>query len=118
MNKALRPRRVIALIAAYTVALQALFLPLSMAAGGAPEASLCLSVASYGMPASASHAVGWPCAAGCGMQCCVHALAGPPQTVLVLALSSAGNLLAPLTLAPMAQSSRHGPQLARAPPAV
>ena len=117
MTSVMRPRRIVALLAAYAVALQALLLPLTVAAGAAPAASLCTSVASNGTQSPAGHAIGCPCAAGCGMQCCVGALAGPPQIFALVAPSSAGERLTQPAAAPKAFHAQRSPQLARAPPA-
>jgi hypothetical protein len=119
MNEPCRSRQVVALVAAYVVALQALLLPLSLAAGASPQFSLCVSATSTASPHSGDGhgGSGCPCAAGCGMQCCVHALAGPPQAGIVLALTSSVRLAPPPTLAQVSRPRPHSPQLARAPPA-
>jgi hypothetical protein len=76
-----RPRRLLALVAAYLIALQALLLPLSLTPAIALSVSLCSSgTATAGTSAPANHPTGCPCAAGCGMQCCAPALAAPPPT--------------------------------------
>jgi hypothetical protein len=114
-----RSRQIIALAAAYVVALQALLLPLSLAAGASPDFSLCSAATSTAGPQSGGghDGSGCPCAAGCGMQCCVHALAGPPQAVIVLALTSTAWLTPPPAFAQVARPWLRSPQLARAPPA-
>ncbi len=117
MSQPHRVRPIIALAAAYVIALQALLLPVSVAVGGSPFFSLCsagTSVASSQSPAD--HQTGCPCAAGCGMQCCVHTLAGPPQIVTVLGLTQVGVLLAPAALEPVIRPAVRSPQVARAPP--
>jgi hypothetical protein len=112
------PRRLLALAAAYVIALQALLLPLSVAAGIPFGLSLCSSGASIaGSQAPASHQSGCPCAGGCGMQCCVHALAGPPQSLTALDRTQVGALLSPAALEPVVRIAARRPQLARAPPA-
>ena len=118
MSHPRRSRRIIALVAAYVVALQALLLPLSLAAGASPDFNLCSAAASAASPQSgAGHDTGCPCAAGCGMQCCVQALAEPPQAVIVLVLTSAAQLAPPPALAQVSRPWLRSPQLARAPPA-
>jgi hypothetical protein len=119
MSEPSRSRQIIALVAAYVVALQALLLPLSLAAGASPDFSLCSAATSVASPQSGpGHgSTGCPCAAGCGMQCCVHALAGPPQAIIVLALTSVGGLAPPPAFAQVARPWLRSPQLARAPPA-
>jgi hypothetical protein len=113
-----RPRPFIALAAVYVIALQALLLPLSVAVGGSPFFGLCSSGASVASSQSpAGHQTGCPCAAGCGMQCCVHALAGPPQTLIVVDLMRTGAPLRPPALEPVVRPAMRSPQLARAPPA-
>ena len=107
-------RRVIALIAAYVVALQALLLPLSVAAGGPLQTSLC-SETSNGAPVK--HDGGCPCAAGCGMQCHMPALAGPPQIAIAdLPVRSVGMNAAPV-FDPVVRIADRGPHSQRAPPA-
>jgi hypothetical protein len=108
----------IALAAAYVVALQALLLPLSIAAGGPFGSSLCAASTSVeGQPTPGSHDSGCPCAAGCGTQCCVQTLAGPPQFTFVpehtLTIAMAP---APL-IAPVILLADRRPQIPRAPPA-
>jgi hypothetical protein len=118
MSEPVLSRRLIALLAAYVIALQALLLPLSVAAGGPFAFSLCSSGASVaGSQAPAGHQNGCPCAGGCGMQCCVHALAGPPQTI-TLNLAQVGALITPPALKRVIRLAIRTPQLARAPPAV
>lgn len=119
MNRTGRSRPIIALAAAYLIALHALLLPLSVVAGGAFPFSLCSAGASVASSqAPGSHQNGCPCAGGCGMQCSVHALAGPPQTLIVLAQTGIGTRLPMPALAPAVRITMRGPQLARAPPAV
>ncbi len=118
MSQTRRSGPFIALAAAYVIALQALLLPLSVAVGGSPLFSLCSSGASVASSQSpAGHQTGCPCAAGCGMQCCVHAFAGTPQTRIPLGVTQVGALLPPLALEPVVRPAPRGPQLARAPPA-
>ena len=116
MNNILRSRRIVALIAAYVVALQTLLLPLSVAAG-APDFSLCVSAASAGPHSGAGHATGCPCAAGCGTQCCTHAMAGPSPAIVVLAPAAIAKLAPLPMIVSAARPHLHSPQLARAPPA-
>jgi hypothetical protein len=118
MTRPARARRFIALFAAYVVALQALLLPLSVAVGGTLATSLCADAQTFENQPPASHPDGCPCAAGCGMQCCIHALSGPPQMTIVVVDLRAG-------LAPAAIGTDHAiwvperrqPQIPRAPPA-
>jgi hypothetical protein len=119
MRQTRRPRQVIALVAAYVVALQALLLPLSLAAAASPDFSLCSAATSTASPQSgAGHGgTGCPCAAGCGMQCCVSVLAGPPQAAIVLALTSVTRLAPSPVFAQIPRPWLRSPQLARAPPA-
>src|SRR5664280_1467642 len=59
MSESARTRRVIALAAAYVVALQALLLPMSVAAGGPFESSLCAAAAPVdGSPSPAATDIG------------------------------------------------------------
>ena len=117
MSRHLRSRRLIALLAAYVVALQALLLPLTVAAGAAFDGSLCAAAASASVPAApVSHDNGCACAAGCGMQCCAQTLAGPPWIAALpdpARIAIAGPLPAIETrLAPTKPTAPH----ARAPP--
>jgi hypothetical protein len=105
-------RRSIALLAAYLVALQVLFLPLGVAAGSVSSGVRCKA----DQPIQ-HHTQGCPCPAGCGSGCCVQALIAPPgQVVGVLTLSAPGTLQ-------FAWDRRVRPALqmtqsARAPPAI
>lgn len=121
MNHSLPSRRIVALIAAYVVALQALLLPLSVAAPP-PDVSLCASAGSAsphsGDGQANGLATGCPCAAGCGTQCCVNAMAGPPPAIVVLAPAAIAKLSPPpRAIVSAARPHLHRPQLARAPPA-
>ncbi len=112
-----RTRKIVALAAAYVIGLQALLLPLSVATGGAFDFVLCTAHATVGSAqAPAGQDNGCPCAAGCGMQCSVHALAAPPQSVLAYGSFGAAALLPPPAIEPAPRPAWHKPQLARAPP--
>jgi len=118
MNRTRRFRRIIALAAAYVIGLQALLLPLSVAIGSMPAGVLCLSGGSAGgSPAPVGGDTGCPCAAGCGMQCGVHALAAPPQSSLACASLGAATVLPPPAIEQVQQPTLRGPQRARGPPA-
>lgn len=117
MSKPVRSRRLIALFAAYVVALQGFLLPLTVAAFAAPESVLCTATGATHQPANADG--GCACAAGCGMQCGTPSLAGPsPQGVIVLRTTQS-LLVAPLTVTlvvvPPREENPHSP---RAPPFV
>jgi hypothetical protein len=116
MSKSLRFRHVIALAAAYVVALQALLLPLSVAAGSPFHSSLC--AATDGSPQPTGHDGGCPCAAGCGTQCCVQSLAGPPQVAIILAPTRAIAITPMRAIEPIIRPADRSPQIPRAPPAV
>src|SRR5512140_1706120 len=116
MSHAYRSRRIVALIAAYVVALQALLLPLSVAARAA-DASLCASAGVASPHSGDGHATGCPCAAGCGTQCCDSAMAGPPPAVIVRASAAITKFAPPPAIVSAARPHPHSPQLARAPPA-
>jgi len=113
MNNPLPARRVIALVAAYVVALQASLLPLSVAAGSPLQTSLC-SEATNAAPGTHT---GCPCAAGCGMQCCAQGLLGPPQISVVMHRTGAIAVRSPVAFDSFARIARRGPQMPRAPPA-
>lgn len=118
MSKPVRSRRLIALFAAYVVALQGFLLPLTVAAFAAPESVLC-TTAGNTAPQPASHDTACACAAGCGMQCGAPSLAGPlPQNAIVLhATQGVLVTLPPATLVavPSDEGTPHSP---RAPPFV
>ncbi|HZL31383.1 MAG TPA: hypothetical protein VFC54_10035 [Pseudolabrys sp.] len=120
MTKSFRSRRSIALIAAYVIALQAVLLPLAVAAGGPFANSLCVTASSQASaPAGQdiSHGNGCLCAAGCGMQCCAQALnAAEPDTFLRVR-SSGYAMFTPLHPVAMARAATRSPLIPRAPPA-
>ena len=119
MSKSVRSRRLIALAAAYVVALQALLLPLSMAAASPFASSLCAAAASdIGSHAPAGHDSGCPCAAGCGMQCCVQTLASPPPVTVRPGLTRAIIMTPAPAIEPVIRLADRSPQVPRAPPAV
>ena len=118
MSKSLRCRHVIALAAAYVVALQALLLPLSVAAGSPFHSSLCAAAAATdGSPQPTGHDGGCPCAAGCGTQCCVQSLVGPPQVAIILAPTRVIVMTPPRAIEPVIRPADRSPQIPRAPPA-
>lgn len=113
MSKPLPARRLVALLAAYVVALQALLLPLSVAAGGPLQASLC-SASADNAPVKRDN--GCPCAAGCGTQCCVQAFFGPPQTTIARDLTRFVAIAPALKSEGVARSPERSPLNPRAPP--
>jgi hypothetical protein len=113
MSQTKSARRVIALIAAYVVALQALLLPLSVAAGTPLQTSICSETAN-GAPAR--HDAGCPCAAGCGMQCCAQSLLAPPQIGLVVHRTGAIVVAPPVTFDSIVRLAQRDPHSPRAPP--
>ena len=119
MRNPARGRPVIALIAAYAVALHGLLWPLALAAGHPLQASLCTEVsATTGTPAPAGHDNGCSCAAGCGMQCCVQTFVGPPQSIVVLNLTRAVAMTPAAVFAPVVRLADRSPVVPRAPPAI
>lgn len=117
MNNPVRPRRVIALVAAYVVALQALLLPLSVAAASPLINSLCVSAAEN-TQTPVSHDGGCPRTVGCGMQCCAQALLGSLPISFAGSLTVVHVMTPPLALAPVMQAGLRTPQNPRAPPAL
>ena len=118
MGEFFQSRRLVALAAAYVVALQALLLPLSVAAGSAFDSSLCIAATSVdGSPSPASHDTGCPCATGCGMQCCMQTLAGPPPVMVALSLTRAIAMPPAPAIEPVIRLADRSPQVPRAPPA-
>jgi len=115
MTRLARGRLFVTLIAAYVVALQALLLPMAVAAGAPFDSSICASPPdSTHQPAG--HDSGCPCAAGCGMACCAQALLGPPQANAAPARTYARAEMATRTLDPVVRPFVRSPQVARAPP--
>ena len=114
MSKSLPARRAVALIAAYVVALQALLLPLSVAAGGSAQMSLC-SESSNGAPVK--HDTGCPCAAGCGMQCHASGFSGPPHVDFAYLPGRAVIVGAAPALDLAVRIAQRSPHSPRAPPA-
>ena len=118
MIKPGRFRPIIALAAAYAIALQVLLLPLSVAAGGVFPFSLCSAGVSVGSAqAPAGHQNGCPCAGGCGMHCSIHALAGPPQTLVTGGLRQVSALILLPAFAGAVQPATCRAHFARGPPA-
>jgi hypothetical protein len=109
-------RRLVALVAAYVVALQALLLPLSVASAPFAGTSLC-AAATSGAAIPGGDQSGGPCAGGCGMLCCAPAvLSSATRLAIVLPVVRA---VAPSALryaAVRAASAGDGPQQPRAPP--
>ncbi|MGH6725985.1 MAG: hypothetical protein ACREB8_05495 [Pseudolabrys sp.] len=119
MREILQTRRLIALAVAYVIALQALLLPLSVAAGSPFANSLCAAAASIERSqAPGSHDSGCPCAGGCGMQCCAQTLAAPPPAAIALELTLATVLPPPPAISPVVRPAVRSPQVARAPPII
>jgi hypothetical protein len=118
MRKPPQGRRFLALLAAYVVVLQALLLPLSVAAGAVFDAALCATSSSAENHQPAGHDSACACAAGCGMQCCAPALAGPPSSEFAFVSGEIGILATPATLKAVSKPPALGPHCARAPPSV
>jgi len=117
MSQPARSRRLIALLAAYVVALQALLLPLTVAVGASFSGSLCTAAAfTEGSVPPASHDTGCPCAAGCGMQCCAQTLAVPPQAEFAVARTSVAATAPEIPAVAIVRPPDHRRQRARAPP--
>lgn len=117
MNGTVRLRRLIALFAAYVVALQALLLPLTVAAGASFDTNLCAASGSAnGAQPPASHDNGCPCAAGCGIHCLTQAYTVPPQAVSPVAAAPVMARLAPPLVERSPAPAHFGSPRARAPP--
>ncbi|MGA2565961.1 MAG: hypothetical protein ABSF41_03945 [Pseudolabrys sp.] len=117
MSKTVRARHIIALVAAYVVALQALLLPLSVAAASPFKTSLCAAAMSAnGAPSPASHDSGCPCAAGCGMQCCAQTFVGPPQFTVTRGATRAVSMTRAPAIESVIRLADRTPQIPRAPP--
>ena len=118
MSESTRSRRVIALFAAYVVALQALLLPLSVAAGPFKSRLCAAAMSADGAPPPAGHDSGCPCAAGFGTHCCAQTLASPPVGTVILALSRALAMMPMPAIERVIRVAVRSPQVPRAPPAV
>jgi hypothetical protein len=118
MSEFTRSRRAIALFAAYVVALQALLLPLSVAAGPFMSSLCAAAMSADGSPTPAGHDSGCPCAAGCGTHCCAQTLASPPVGTVILDLTSAVAMIPPPAIERVIRVAVRSPQVPRAPPAV
>ena len=106
-------RSIVALIAAYAVALQALLLPLSVAAAGPFATALCADASTHGP--SSNHQAGCPCVAGCGAQCC-EAATLPPDVTVAAPLHSLDTVVPTLALIAAKRAAERSPLLPRAPP--
>lgn len=116
MRKRPVSRRLIGLCAAYLVALQALILPLSMPAAANYAGGLCITAPDGDAPpAGQDH--GCPCAAGCGMQCHVPALAAGLAASMESPQRAVASVLVPQRLEAFSARAFHGPQMPRGPPA-
>lgn len=82
MGDGFRSQRLIALIAAYVLALQAVLLPLSAVVAGPIGGPCSAHTTTDGASLPADGQSGCPCAGGCGMLCCVHVLL-PPEPVVI-----------------------------------
>ena len=117
MRNPLPYRRIVALAATYVVVLQALLLPLTVAAAAVPMAEgLCLT-ASADTGAPVGHGTGCACAAGCGMQCCGQGMLGAAPGAFAVALTDFYVLAPAPVLDPVTRTAMRRPQIPRAPPA-
>jgi hypothetical protein len=112
-----RVRVSITLIAVYVIALQALLLPSSLAAAVPFVASDCVSVPDAGNVSPVNQS-GCPCAGGCGIQYCTHALTAPTPIVFGAAHAYAGAVATEVLLFGVVPPLTHRPQIPRAPPFV
>ena len=111
----MRPKRsIVALIAAYAVALQALLLPLSVAAAAPFDAARCAQ-APAGPSQPGDHA-GLPCVAGC-LTHCIDARAAPPAASSHAIARSSHRLTVVTALVPVRRATQRLPNIPRAPPA-
>jgi hypothetical protein len=118
MRRLIPSRRLIALLAAYVVALQALLLPLTVAAHPIVGDSLCSSATADDGRGSAGHDSGCACAAGCGMQCHAPALADAPAVALTVRYARVSKIAPARLIGDVVWPSRRTPLMARAPPVV
>ncbi len=115
MRKSMPYLRLIALAATYVVVLQALLLPLAVAAAGPMAERPCVTAAAD-KPASAND-TGCACAAGCGTQCCAPGVLGPAHDFLLVAPTDFYVMRMAPVLATVAHATLRLPQIPRAPPA-
>ena len=115
MCKSIPYRRIIALAATYVVVLQALLLPLAVAAAGPMRDGLCIT-SGTNAPAPTQHDAGCGCAAGCGTQCCGQGLIGAAPVSMAAALTDFRVLTPALAPEAVPQAAPRGPQNPRAPP--
>jgi len=118
MRRLIPSRRLIALLAAYLVALQALLLPLTVAAYPLASDSLCLSAARDDGQGPAGHDPGCACAAGCGMQCHAQGLADAPAGAVAGRHALIGTIAPARGIIAVARTSSRTPLMARAPPSL
>lgn len=119
MNGPLRSRRLMALFAAYVVALQGLLLPLAATAFAAPDFVLCSAARDAGSETGGRDTRDGGCAfgAGCGIPCSAPTLGGPsPALVGILRVAQVINTTLPPAPSAAVRTyvrHRHSP---RAPP--
>jgi hypothetical protein len=116
MSECFRFRRLVALVAAYVMALQGLLLPLSVVAYATADAGLCAAAPLHPVPPSGDDGSPCPCAAGCGMQCCAPVLAAPPHAGVAPAPWDGERIASLPVAASVVRPALHGSQHARAPP--
>ena len=119
MGDGFRSRRWIALVAAYVVGLQAVLLPLSVAAAGPFSTNPCSAHAANGGTPPVNGQNGCPCAAGCGALCCAPAILAPEPVIAAIEAREFGPTPTPrLLLASLARAPDWCPQAPRGPPVV
>ena len=115
MSRIVRTRRVVALTAAYVIALQALLLPLTVAAANPLTAADCtLARPGHG---PLTHQTGCPCAVGCLTHCCDGSLNVPVSPRAVPPTCISREVTHPYAFATVRRAADHRPQIPRAPPA-
>jgi len=117
MHRISPSRRVFALLAAYVVVLQALLLPLTVAAGAHFDSAICVTSAPAGGGEPASHDPGCGCAAGCGIHCHAQAMGEPPHAFDASLPAFATVAARALRVAAVERAFEKRPQNPRAPPA-
>jgi hypothetical protein len=111
-------RRLLAVAAAYVVALQLVLLPLTLAAANPLSGPLCSQAASNASapvdPLKAD--TGCACAAGCGMQCCAGSALVPPSSAHVVDRNALWTLTPAAVSDAAALAELRSPHNPRAPP--
>jgi len=113
-------RRLLAVAAAYVVALQLVLLPLTLAAADLLSGPLCSQVAATASNSASTDPLkagtGCACAAGCGMQCCASSALAPPSSAHTVDRNALWMLTPAVVVSATALTQARSPHNPRAPP--